>query len=79
MNSYQDFFKEDMPINTIEAAFSDKAKEFVEKDGFFLPEKFKGYWYFAKNGWNSKADKGIIPTVIHNNGATDWVNVMSKA
>ncbi len=76
---WEDFFKEDMPINTIEEAFSSAAKEFVEEKGFSLPEKFQGYWYFAKNGWNSKSDKGIIPTVIHNNGATDWVNTMSAA
>lgn len=76
---WEDFFKEDMPINTIENAFSTEAKKFVKAYGFYLPAKFQGYWYFARNGFTSKSNKDIIPTIIHNNGATSWTEAMSAA
>lgn len=76
---WEDFFKTDSPINTVECSFKETTKQFVKEKGFSLPEKFKNFWYYARDGYTSESDKGIIPSVIHNNGATDWVHAMSMA
>jgi hypothetical protein len=66
------FFKEDAPLNTVESSFNDQAKARVKEFGFALPDFAKDCWYFARFGYTSKSGKEIIPSAIHNNGASDW-------
>ena len=69
-------FDENAPINTIEEAFTDKAKTFTQKNGFKLLTKYRKLWYNSTDGWNSASGKDLIASIIHNNGVCDWVKSM---
>ena len=76
---YEDWdsiFDEKAPINTIEEAFTDKAKTFTQKNGFKLLTKYRKLWYNSTDGWNSLSGKELIASIIHNNGVCDWVKSM---
>lgn len=76
---YEDWdsiFDENAPINTIEEAFTDKAKTFTQKNGFKLLTKYRKLWYNSTDGWNSLSGKELIASIIHNNGICDWVKSM---
>lgn len=76
---YEDWnsiFDENAPINTIEEAFTDKAKAFTQKNGFKLLTKYRKLWYNSTDGWNSLSGKELIASIIHNNGVCDWVKSM---
>ena len=76
---YEDWdsiFADDAPINTIEEAFTDKAKTFTQKNGFKLLTKYRKLWYNSTDGWNSLSGKELIASIIHNNGVCDWVKSM---
>jgi len=77
--TWDEIFSKDAPMCTTEKAFNPETIKFTQENGFILPEKFQKYWYFARFGWNSEAAKPITPTVIHNNGCTDWCTAMKEA
>jgi hypothetical protein len=76
--TWDDFFNEDAPLNTVETAFTKEAKKLVKETGFVVPEKAQNCWYFAPYGWNSKSDHEISATIIHNNGASNWAQALSN-
>lgn len=75
---WEDFFKEDMPMNTVEKAFDDDAKEFTKVKGFKLLPKYRKLWYNSTMGWNSDSGKEIVASIIHNNGVVNWVKSMKE-
>ena len=68
---WEDFFKPDAPMNTVDGAFNDKAKALTKTHGFALPQA-KDYWYYARYGFTSQSNKPLSSSVIHNNGCSDW-------
>lgn len=77
--TWEDFFAPDSPLNTVETAFNDQAKAYTKEKGFTLPEKYRGLWYNARMGWNSRDKAEIRAAIIHNNGCSDWATSMAEA
>jgi len=75
-DTWDSFFDDNAPINTVEEAFNDKAKTFAQKNGFKLLTKYRKLWYNSTDGWNSASGKELIGSIIHNNGVCDWVKSM---
>jgi hypothetical protein len=74
--TWDSFFDDKAPLNTIEGAFTEQAKKFTQKNGFKLLTKYRKLWYNSSNGWNSASNKPLMASVIHNNGVCDWVRSM---
>ena len=75
-DTWESFFDDNAPINTVEEAFNDNAKAFTKKNGFKLLTKYRKLWYNSTDGWNSASGKELIGSIIHNNGVCDWVKSM---
>ena len=75
-DTWDSFFDDNAPINTVEEAFNDNAKAFTKKNGFKLLTKYRKLWYNSTDGWNSASGKELIGSIIHNNGVCDWVKSM---
>ena len=65
-------------MNTAESAFNLKAVDLVLKNGFTIPKVAEGCWYYARFGWNSKSNKPVHGTTVHNNGASDWAMALGE-
>lgn len=76
--SWDDFYNEDAPMNTIETAFDDAAKEFTKQNGFKLLTKYRKLWYNSTHGWNSASGHELVASIIHNNGVVNWVKSMNE-
>ena len=75
-DTWESFFDDNAPINTVEEAFNDNAKAFTQKNGFKLLTKYRKLWYNSTDGWNSASGKELMGSIIHNNGVCDWVKSM---
>ncbi len=77
-DTWESFFNENAPLNTIETAFTSEAKIFVLEYGFILPKPLQGHWYFAPYGHHSKSTHEINANVVHNNGASNWARAFKE-
>lgn len=73
---WEDFFKEDSPLLTVERVFNKETIDFTLANGFILPKKWKSCWYNAGWGWNGRAKKELNALTIHNNGVVNWVKAL---
>ena len=73
---WDDIFSDVSPMTTLDGAFPAKTRNYVAKNGFKLPTKFRKFWYNGSFGWNSESNPNAPSNIIHNNGAVDWVSNM---
>jgi len=69
---WDSIFSDESPLCTIETSFSADAKALVKAQGFKVPEKATGCWYYDINGFNSKSKTEFYNSIIHNNGCSRW-------
>lgn len=67
----------DYAVNQSVAANVDNAiawegKKLLTKWKFTVPDKYKGYWYYAGKTYNSEHNPDIGAGTIHNNGVMSW-------
>ncbi|MDE3022297.1 MAG: hypothetical protein KGI54_10590 [Pseudomonadota bacterium] len=74
--NWEEIFADTSPMKTIDGAFLTKTRNYVCKNGFKLPVTLRKLWYKSMKGFNSKDAPQTTCSVIHNNGANDWVNNM---
>lgn len=74
---WDDLYSPTSPINTVDGAFTARAKNYTKQNGFILPEKYLKYWFFASPKYNSRK-RGWLNSVsiVHNNGCSSWCNAM---
>lgn len=72
---WNDLFTASAPINSIENAFDSKTKKIAKDFSFALPSKYKKYWYFAGEVFNSNTSDWD-GHVLHNNGYNNWCYYM---
>ena len=77
-NTWDDFFNEDAPLNTVDKAFTKEAKELTKVTGFKLPENVSNLWYCARFNVNSKTTPKPSSAVVHNNGCSDWARALKE-
>jgi hypothetical protein len=73
---WEDFFAPGTPMNTVEHAFTEKAKKFTKEHGFLVPKEYRKYWWFFNKQHNSGTNPNATGGTIHNNGACEWTNGM---
>jgi len=76
--SWDDFFADGAPMNTVENAFDDDAKAFTKQHGFKLLPKYRKLWYNSTHGYNSASGHDLVASIIHNNGVVSWVKSMKE-
>jgi hypothetical protein len=77
---WADFWAPDAPSRKVEAAFQGNAHANAEKGGFTVPAAYSNYWWFAGPKYNSEVWKdklGLVSSVIHNNGVSNWSAYMT--
>ena len=76
--SWDDFFADGAPMNTVENAFDPDAKAFTKQHGFKLLPKYRKLWYNSTHGYNSASKHDFVASIIHNNGVVNWVKSMKE-
>ncbi len=72
-SSYEDFFSESSPMNSIEQSFTQHAKTLAKEHKFKSPRE--GHWRYIP-GALTKSDEEVHQNHIHYNGVSNWAQAI---
>lgn len=75
---WADLWSTNAPVYTIEHSFTEGAKKNAREMGFLVPDKYKDYWFYCGEKYNSKVAPKTTGGTIHNNGVSSWSMFMAK-
>ena len=70
--NWEDFYHSQAPMNTVEHAFTQTAKDKRKEWGFKLPANLSKYWWYFNFTYNSEKMPDASGGTIHNNGVCQW-------
>ena len=72
-DSFDDFFTPKSALDKTEHNMSLQARRLAKHFGFKVP---KNEWYFSSDGYQSSGTKPANPSIVHNNGISDWARAL---